>query len=228
MVSSLPMAEPEPRIDPFFGKLFLSAADLKVPAGAVRLELVRTYRDRAGAPGLLGACWRLNWEARVVVATDSAMVEDGEDEDQVHFFWNANRQQYVSPLGDRLVIEGKTRASRWRLDGTKDVFDERGRLIERDLRNGNCVSLRYDAQGRLSRMEGPYQSYLDFRLDGNGRLVEVGSSQGTRVRYLYGATEVSEEAAKEGFAVRYGYHPSGLLAWIDYPQSGKVELTYDV
>ncbi len=212
-------------VDPHSGRLFVTTTDLVLPAGAVNLEVTRSLQQNAETKGLLGRRWRLNWEAELMRIDPLVLIE--EMTGIVSFAQEGNKTEYRGVSGERVVFDQQGRAIRTKMDGTQDIFNEQGRLIERDLRSGNKVTLHYDAGGRLSAMDGPRGNSLRFAYDETGKLTGVEASNGARVRYGYLEENLSEVQVNGGPILRYVYDESRTLLRIDYPQLGAVQFMYD-
>src|SRR4029079_17947981 len=135
---------------------------------------------------------------------------------------------YRSASGDSLRYEGDT-AILVQPDGTREVLDSQGRLLERDEGSGNKVALAYNDLGHLERIEGPGGAVLQISTDESGRIVEAKSPAGDSVRYLYATKEKeTAEPQKNTFEIAsYGYNDAGALTRIEHPRRGATELSYD-
>ena len=222
-------AHAQEMVDPRSGRLFLSVTDLVVKAGAINLEIGRTIETERSGRGLLGTRWRLNWESRLVHYGEIVLVE--EEAGTVSFTRDSARAEYRTITGERLVFEASGRAVRSQPDGTREAFDAQGRLVERDLRNGNVLRLRYSTDGQLSLIEGPRGSVLRMTVEKDGRLSRVESSADATVVYRYADGELSEVVDHQGRITRYAYSgqslalilgPSGVPVEFDYDAKGRV------
>jgi RHS repeat-associated protein len=219
----------EETIDPRAGRLLVAVTDLSQRAGAVTLDVRRTLQLSSSPPGLLGNQWRLNWESRLTKVGSEAEIQ--EDAQAVHFSPDKATPRLRSPGGDELTIDAD-RAVRIRPNGTRETFDEQGRLIEKDERNGNKITLVYDDQGRLARIDGPCDTSLLFSTNEQGRLTKVESSTGATVVYSYDGQQadtgqgetVQPDAARP---VGYAYDAAGMLTSIEHPQFGETSFAYD-
>ena len=212
------------QIEPRTGEMQLTATDLVVPAGPINLEVQRAFQSLSRKPGLLGTRWQLNWESRLVKNGKWATIEQASR--VVIFSPDARSKLYRTPAGDSLML-GKD-ASVWtKPDGSREVFDPKGRLVEQDRRNGNKVTLQYDTLGRLARVEGPFQAFLNFVTDAEGRLNRIESSPGATVRYDYEPQTSEKPQARDESTVGYGYDTAGMLARIDHPRFGQTQYSYD-
>ncbi len=212
-------------IDPRSGRLFLTTTDLVTPAGPISLEITRSLDPQRSDRGLLGTRWRLNWESRLFRYGELVVIEEGAG--PIPFTRQGGKPEYVSSFGDRVVFEPDGRAVRTRLDESRDSFDAQGRLVERDLRDGDRVALRYGADGRLTRIDGPRGSFVRLATDPGGRVVRIETSVGKSVRYNYVGDDLVEVQVDAGPPVRYAYGAGGQLTRIEQPHTGTVELSYD-
>jgi RHS repeat-associated protein len=212
-------------IDPHSGLMVLTTTDLLVNAGAINLEVQRSLQFRHSYKGLLGAGWQMNWETRLYPLADFVLIE--ENGQLIRFDPEASAERYHSNFGEDLIFDVNRQATRHGSDGTKETFDPQGRLVERDLGNGNKVFLRYDDAGRLARIDGPKGSFLKFELDQGGHVIRVDSSRGRSIKYGYTDGRLTQVQVNKGYAIGYTYSPNGDLIKIDDPQTGAVEFAYD-
>ena len=212
-------------VDPRSGRLFLTETDVVVNAGAVSLEIQRSLDTRRNEAGLLGTHWRLNWESRLFHYRELVVIEEGAG--SIPFTRDGGKPEYTTSSGDRLALEADGSAVRTRVDESRDGFDAQGRLVERDLRNGNRFALRYGADGRLTRIDGPRGSFVQFLIDPGGRVGRIETSTGKSVRYGYTSDDLTEVQVDGGPPVRYAYGAGGQLTRIEQPRTGTVELSYD-
>lgn len=220
-----PAAPGQEVVDPRSGRLYLMVTDVAIPVGPITVEMSRTLDAERSERGLLGLRWRSNWESRLVRGPSQVVVDEASG--PVAFAPASAGPGFVSPTGERVLFSADGRAVRTMADGGQERFDGQGRLIERDLRNGNTVALRYAPDGRLARIEGPRGSFLRFDTDGQGRLTRVDSSTGATVRYGYVRDDLTQVQVNGGPVIRYAHDASGLLVRMTDPLSGTVELAYD-
>jgi RHS repeat-associated protein len=221
---SLP-AHAQEQIDPRSGQLLLTVTDLTLQVEPVTLELRRTLLARSLPKGLFGGRWQSNWESRVV-STPTAVVID-QVPYPIAFTREGRSTEYRSASGERLVSQSDGRFVRTMLNGTTETYDAQGRLIERDYRNGNKVIVRYGADGRIARIDGPRASFIEFTADALGRVTRVATSSSAAVRYGYAGDNLSEVQVNGGPILRYAYDARGALTRIEHPRLGTVEMAYD-
>lgn len=197
--------------------------DLAVPAGAMLLRLQR--KPARLQRGSLGAHWRHNWESRLTRNARQIQIEDWAG--ITSFAQVGKSLVYESTTGDKLTFTKAGKAIRQTANGTSEIFDTVGRLLERTHPRGIKILLRYNAQGKLSRVEGPGNAFMSFITDSSGHVVRVESSSGADVRYTYAKDDLIEVRINGGAPLRYGYDVKGSLVKIDEPQTGNLEIAYD-
>jgi RHS repeat-associated protein len=202
-----------------------SAIDLRVPAGAISLQVQRRLETGRTQRGPLGIRWRLNWESRLSRGGGLIQIEDWTG--VISFTQTGQPAQYSNASGGQMTLSPDGRAVRTMPDGGSETFDADGRLVERTYHHGNKARLRYTAQGRLARVEGPGGSFLQFTSDSTGRVIQVDSSTGMTVRYAYDKDDLTEVQINGGLSLRYGYDAKGALVRIEDPQTGSLEIAYD-
>ncbi len=213
-------------VGPQSGELTVGATDIVVPAGAIDLPVHRVYHGHGGMAGMFGSGWWCNWDATIIRLGDNFMLFE---HDKVTPFLPENSDKptaLVSPYGDRLEYEDSGAVCK-RADGTHDRFDSHGRLLERELRNKNRVSLTRNATGRLERIDGPFSSWLRFDYDNTDRPVRIVASTGVQVRYSYEKQASAKTTQLSEGTVRYEYDEWQRLIAVHHPRQGAVAVTYD-
>ncbi|MCX6901397.1 MAG: PASTA domain-containing protein [Verrucomicrobia bacterium] len=196
-------------VHPWRGTVGVDAVDLVQRAGALRIELHRTYVDESRWHGVLGAKWRLNWEVRLSRAGDFVLID--EPGGMTTFQMSSKAGEFVSSSGETLVTEGQT-LKHTKPDKSTDTFDDHGMLRERRDRNGNVVTLHYDAGDRLAEIRGSQGRGVRFVFSPAGRISEATGSDGAQVRYGYRADGTEDPLPVPGPGLRaYEYDDGGML-----------------
>ena len=185
----------------------------------------RTYQSVEGEQKVLGDRWRLNWKKKLTHFGNTITLN--EESGILIFSKDKTHSEYISDSGEKIEIDTRDRAIRTKRDGTREIFDKMGRLIETDLRNGNKVLLHFNSDGRLSRIDGPKGQYFKIETDSSGHIIRVSTSSGSFIRYTYQAEKLTEVQVNEGPIQRYQYDEAGNLISIEEPLDGTTQLAYD-
>jgi len=193
-----PLSSPGAAIDPndapgdvllHSGELKLERTDLRFAGHHLGLRVARTWRSfRSELPGPLGFGWDSPLFARLTPDGDDLLLNDGTGR-EVRFA--ADGDAFTSPVG---------------------LFD----VLRRDgdghaLRHPGGTVLRFDAQGRLARIEDRRGSMIDFEHDGD-RLQAVIDELGRRIELSWNeAGQVSSISDFDGRSVVYSYEDGFLV-----------------
>lgn len=221
----VPPLHAQEMIDPRSGRLLLTETDLVLRAGPINLEIQRTLQTDRGDQGLLGTQWRMNWE-KYLIQTGS-IVAVKETPGPIPFTQGDSKKEFKRPSGEMIAFQKDGQAIRTKLDGTKEKYDAKGRLVESEYLNSNKVRLSYNNKGQLERIEGPRGTYLKLTSDDKGRIILVETSTGIKVRYGYIKDNLTEIQINNGPPARYAYNEKGALVKIERPLTGVVEFTHD-
>jgi len=217
-------AHAQETINPVSGRLVLNETDLVLQRGATTLLIQRTFQPRESESGSSGR-WQLNWTKSLV--KNGPMLVVRESPVRTAFTQEAGSGKYKSASGEEIVFQKDGQAIRSKLDGTKERYDAKGRLVESEFLNKNKVRLIYSADGRLQRIEGPEGAFLKFTRDDKGLLTSIESSTGTVARYGYDKSALTEIQINNNPPIKYAYNNKGDLIKIERPLTGSVEITYD-
>ncbi|MEL7061676.1 MAG: DUF6531 domain-containing protein, partial [Acidobacteriota bacterium] len=216
------------------GEFTHATTDVALPDLGTPLAMTRTYRSGAVGWGPLGPGWDFGYRMRLRPHLDGTVdFYDGTGR-RVRFSGPKVEATGVQEGPPGLLANLKKFDGAWVLawaDGTEALFDASGRLtslrdvFKRTPTTGNETFLRYDAHGRLSRVDGVTGS-LDFGYDDSAqRLTSVEDSTGRRWTYGYDSAGRLESVTSpevqrtvdgptQSLTTRYGYAsaPTGSLA----------------
>ena len=221
-VASIPSERyPSEFINPLTGRLQITVTDLEVPAGPMSLKVKRSLSGSLDRRGLLGSRWRLNWDKRLFRQGKVVLLEGAES---ILLFRPQEDGSYRALTGESLELQA-SHGVVTRGDGVREFFDGAGKLLGRNEKNGNRTLLRYDAEGRLTRVEGPFGAALTFRRNAQGQLTRISGSNGTHVLYALG--DFQPNAQDKHLWSTMKYEPQGALASITHPRTGETRFNYD-
>ncbi|HEX9722782.1 MAG TPA: RHS repeat-associated core domain-containing protein [Vicinamibacteria bacterium] len=195
------------------GNVFFSQTDVVMNDLRGPFTLVRTYNSqnayfsKPAVPRLFGPGWSHSYESRLyfptsfrgVVLSQSNGVPifytDPEDDGSYHAYLPLTERSWVVRSGGSYT--------RFLLDGSRELYDAEGRLIEQVDASGGVTELEYEG-GRLSRVRAPGGRALSF-------------SYGSDAIYL---------AGPEGVVATYRFEV-GRLDRVEYPDGSGFQYTYD-
>jgi RHS repeat-associated protein len=219
------------------GNALLRQSDLRVPGGTgPDLQLGRSYNSRSLNWGAFGQGW--TWDVG----------------DDVHLFINDEQIRMWGPSGNWVLFDREADgiASPADYDGkmvlngdgtftltdnksqSKWVFDDQGRVLRREDRNGRAITFQWagstswdvatitDSQGRVSTVTH----------DGDGQITSIEDSAGRTYSYTYGPAAgwgkmLRSYTDPEGGVTHYDYEPvNHRLSSVITPGGSETRLTY--
>ena len=239
---------------PIAGGYSTRQTDLTVPApGGWPLALTRSYTSLDPLPGPLGYGWLL----MPFSLHDQRSLRDSEtgapydiyaqmvSADGRRVTFDVMRQWapdpivgFVSPptrggtgyLGIAYEVQvGQPRYRVWRQDRSQLIFDAQGRLIALADRDGNQITYRYDAEGRLEAAVGPgEQGSIRLEYDAQGRVERAIASTGQEVTYRYNDVgDLGEVTLAGGRRLTYTYDVAHRLASVALNGVSVLQNRYD-
>ncbi|MCO5164767.1 MAG: DUF6531 domain-containing protein [Planctomycetes bacterium] len=237
--SPLPLTRGEPRtlhqdLLDLDGSLVLAFQDVSIPARGLPLALGRVYRSGLEAAGALGPGWSWTYGLRLVPDPLTGRTRLIEEDGTETWFGPPGEDGVALPLSGHLdgalLRRERGRTLRLRQDGRADVFDRRGRLIERLDARGVALRLNYDGQCPVSVTDAAGRA-LTFSWS-DGRLVAVADPLGRVTRYAYEAGRLASVVDPLGRRTRFAWEgprlrevtlADGVQITVSYNGRGEVE-----
>ncbi|MGW6958766.1 DUF6531 domain-containing protein [Streptomyces chartreusis] len=187
--------------------------DVEVSSQGFPFSLTRIYHWEPQAPsGLLGKGWRLTFESRLVLSSDTVTLDDADGTDTV--FTRQPDGSYTAPEGVSYALAAVTGGG-YALttpNGPTRTFDAAGRLTGLVDAAGEGLRLAYTSTGRIASVTDAEGRTAAFSTDSAGRLLRVTLSDGRRVTYLYTSQSyLSAVAGVDGTIRTYTYDAQGRL-----------------
>lgn len=186
----------------------------------------------AGPPQYFGRAWTFPY-AVTLVAVDNLLMSGAQvfypDGRAVNFENNGDGTfSPTTPFSfDVLVATANGYELRRKRTLEVEIFDAEGRLIAREDRNGNRITLSYD-DNRLSRVENDSGRWLNFDYDDEGHIVAIHAPEGKMLRYEYQDGNLIQYTNARGHDTRYSYNVDNQLTQITTPKTHpSVRLDYD-
>ena len=221
-------SEAQGTVDRLTGRYQLVLQDLAGWSGPTDLRLIRSLISPAVFPrstqNLLGSSWRWNWECQLIQADRGILIADGAVLKRFNEADGTKSGTFRSADGETLIL-GKNQASLRRQDGTKDVFDEHGKLHTRTTRQ-TSFTLTYDSADRLTRIDSPNGGFVTIQyLDGDQ--IHVQNAVGETIVYHLRNKQLVRVEPLSGIATDYTYDQSKRLMQISHAPFGQLRLAYD-
>jgi YD repeat-containing protein len=204
------------------GNTFIAESDVSVPGLGGGLQLSRTWNsilpsEQSSTPFMFGQNWRSNFEERLLFNTGDGYLRYMRGDGSVWFFGvlsvgPPNKYKVAAPATDTTTTITKGSPS-WTLtfkNGEKRLFDAvSGALTAIIDRNGNTLSLTYDAAGRLATVTDAAQRHLYFNYPDNSNPL------------------VSSVTSDVGISFSYVYDAQGRMSQVTKPDMTTVSFQYD-
>ncbi len=207
--------------------------DFNLPGFGPQLALVRHYHSQDLSNGPFGFGWHSNLTTRLILATDgqtNTAIVIQSDGKRKRFSQQASGGWASAPGTFQTLTVGADGSAQLRdKDGTIQTFDRFGRLTRIQDRNGNALTLGYDAQGIIASATSASGRTLTFTKGADGRIASIGDPLGRRFQYFYDANgRMSRVLDPLGGETRYTYDASSNLSTVvDARGNTAVTLIYD-
>jgi RHS repeat-associated protein len=199
------------------GAFIASMEDIALPGTGVSLVWARTYTSADSTSGRLGPGWTDSYATSLEVGSDGDVLLHG-DEGQAVLFARQPDGSFLGAPGARSTLSAV--AGGYELVRTDQVvyrFSGQGRLLSIADRNGQGVTLGYDAAGRLSTITDAAGRVATVSHDAAGLVSDVATADGRRVAYAYTGGRLTSVTDVRGKTWRYTYDAAGRLATIVDP-----------
>lgn len=201
------------------GEYYVSATDLVTSGRATSIAIRRRYTSKCQYNSRFGYGWDMNYNMKVRKLSTSpsrVMLLDGRSS-RLEYTYDSGTDTYLAPAGhfDYITENGDGTFTMYPKHGGQLRFDMNGNLTSIADRNGNTVTLEYDAGGVLP-IEGPSEYF-------------VGQTRGL-IAMEYKLTKIIDDLGRE---VTFDYYeegetgPLGLLESVTDSQSRTWTYTYD-
>ena len=181
--------EPLPDVRLHSGETSVQTTDLALAGRGLDFAWTRTYRSRTGTNTTQGAGWAHAYDVSIQRLGGDILIHGG----------TGRRDLYrLQPDGTYacpgLFREGAFTNGAFRLTFADtgfwaftplDTSPAAGKLARIEDRNGNAITLSYDASGRLAQITDTLDRAHTVAYDGNGRIASVTDSTGRSVTYGY-------------------------------------------
>jgi len=211
------------RVDPintYTGNLIAAEVDARIPALGTALDIGRTYNSSDPRVGMFGRGWSSRFEVQLVppaiggepiryIAADGQQLLfmlDTSDPDPAPTYRTPGsnmrlRREVTGLFGYTLLLSDMTQLS----------FDETGRLLRIEDRNGFGVDLGY-LGNRLQTVTDPVGRTVRFEPAPNGLVGRIVLPNGGTLGYEYQGDLLRVVTGLNATTTRYEYNPAGLMS----------------
>lgn len=188
----------DPTIDPvylFSGEFYKTEQDLLIPGRGLHFVWARKYRSRMGPNTTMGNGWDFSYNVFLEENGANLVVHDGNTRTDVYTpqpdgVWidGDNFNEITQELDGSYTLTFPD-SGKWRFHAFTGSMQD-GRLAAIVDRNGNTLTLDYDAQGRLITIHdtldtGSHNRDITIDYNSNGFIGSVTDWTGRQVRYEY-------------------------------------------
>ena len=218
--------------------------------GITRLYFCMTYNSlEQHDGGSIGEGWHHNYEISLKRIRDGMLALSMGNGQRISFRRSVGNV-YVPIYGrSGLLKQDAVGYSYVTRGGISYYFDQEGKILYQEDRNGNKDTFLYDDNGRLTEVQGANGGRLYYHYNQEGNLYRVCDHMGREVRLYYSYRVMYRFVNSLGYAYDYGYNenlrlesvttPRGVIGVFNRydssnrvvrqitPDGGEVELRYD-
>jgi len=168
------------------GNMFTSQQDILIQGRGLTLGLIRTYNSQSDYDGQFGYGWRSNFDITLSKQPDQSVIEV--DEEGVYTVYTKNPDGTYKPSAGKYSVLTKNPDDTYtilRKHGEKLYFDNQGRLIKIEDRNGNIISILRTSNGIITEVSDSSGRKLSFSADAQGKITQIEDPAGRIFKYEY-------------------------------------------
>ncbi|MFN7685801.1 MAG: DUF6531 domain-containing protein [Oligoflexia bacterium] len=110
-------------------------------------------------------------------------------------------------------------------NGKVERFDEKGRLVRVQDRNGNSIDFTYGKEGRLEKLVDNFNRKMFFSFNSKGLLEKIQGENGKEAAYSYNSSgELSQSKDVDGNVYKYKYSDDGQHNLLEIAYADKTTL----
>jgi RHS repeat-associated protein len=184
--------------------------DVSLPGIGVPFSFTRSYTSADPSSGDLGISWTDNYASSLAVQANGDVVLRAGDGQQVRYTLQPDGSFVGAPGALATLTKLSDHYELLHRDQQVDRYDLQGRLLSERDRNGEGVTLAYDANGLLQTATDSAQRVISFTHAG-GLLTKVSLPDGRSVSYGYTSGRLTSVTDLRGGITTYGYDGGGRL-----------------
>ena len=213
------------------GNFIYEHEDLKV-GGAIPLSFHRYYNSKDRRSGVLGDCFLHNYQTAIEKEENGAVRVRQADGQVNHYDRTVSENGREELTGRNTALESlKETETGYVLEhpGTEIIsFDQDGKMLRKEDRNGRGISFSYLEDGKLEKAEADNGSSLTYSYNKEGQLEKVADHTGRSVQLTYREGKLEKVATASGAEYRYDYGENGRITEVENARRvTAVKNTYD-
>lgn len=213
------------------GNFIYEHEDLKV-GGAIPLSFHRYYNSKDRRSGVLGDCFLHNYQTAIEKEGNGAVRVRHADGQVNHYDRTVSENGREELTGRNTALESlKETETGYVLEhpGTEIIsFDQDGKMLRKEDRNGRGISFSYLEDGKLEKAEADNGSSLTYSYNKEGQLEKVADHTGRSVQLTYREGKLEKVATASGAEYRYDYGENGRITEVENARRvTAVKNTYD-
>lgn len=209
--------------------------DIFLP-GSPTLSLIRVYNSKSTFSGMFGSGWGTVFETSLVLDKKGqvSISEYGVWAPKVYSFRGpADPFYFSSSSEDGKVQNTDNQWVRYKTDGSKEYFDENGRMIRvvQPADNRTVFNIEYNEMNRIKRVSDNTGRRLDFIYNSDDLVIRVKGIPNGVATYRYnssGMLYASTDADGRSYTYKYDNHDVGSagIVTVVNPDGSKREIDY--
>jgi len=207
------------------GNFIYEHEDLKV-AGEIPLSFHRYYNSKDSRTGVLGRCFLHNYQIALEKEADGTIgvrLADG----QINYH-DKKGQEYIARNTALEFLKETEQGYILVHPGQENIsFDQEGKMLRKEDRNGRGISFFYCEDGKLKKAETDNGSSLTYCYNQRGQLEEVKDWLGTTKIAMDEAGRIASVTDPYGKTVGYEWGSMGKRTAVLYPDGKKTVYEYN-
>jgi len=215
------------------GNLYLPYTDFLIPCRGFPLEITRTYNSRSLDNGDFGFGWTFTYGIKVTKTKGMISIKESDGSSSNYFLSkernpNVRDTLYLPVRGiTRLLEKDNNGFIRISANGSKEYFDNTGRLIKKEDANGNILRIAYK-HGYIDYVEDVGGRRLIFKYTTNGKISSIEDPIGRVYKYKYDTRDnLIEFFSPAGQKTQFSYDSYHNLVQLTYPNATSTTFVYD-
>ena len=214
---------------------YLPYTDLLISGRGFPLEVTRNYNSRSQKNGVFGFGWSFSYGIRVIKNNKIISIKESDGSKSSYTLSQEKSQKsggeiaYLPLRGNIKVVE-KYDHSFVRIfgNGSKEYFDNTGKLVKKVDANGNNLKIVYNSKQAIDYVEDSSGRRLVFKYNNKGKILSIQDPIGRIYQYNYDPEgNLVEVISPTGLKTQFSYDLYHNLTKLNYPDGNHTNFFYD-